>query len=164
VTSVPVIEASVDVAVAPARLWSMVTTWTNHGRWVPLTTVRVLTSSAGGIGARFVGRTGVGRVGFDDPMVITAWEPPTDTTTGRCLVHKTGRVVRGDAEFVVEPLGRGRSRLRWVEDVDLPPVALTRRLAPLIVPVGRLGVAAVLRRLKKDVESGAVPAPDGQGE
>ena len=43
----------------------------------------------------FVGRTGMGPVGFHDPMTVTGWKPPTASDPGRCTVRKTGRVVLG---------------------------------------------------------------------
>jgi hypothetical protein len=131
---------------APARVtWNLVTDWPSHGRWVPLTTVRVLTS-ADGVGTRFVGRTGLGPFGFDDPMQVSEFVPPTGDLPGdgpgRCTVVKQGRVVTGSAWFEVRPLAGGICLLTWGEDVEIRPRAVTSRLQPLVAFAARLGLRA----------------------
>src|SRR3954451_24040861 len=114
-----------ELAAPAERGWAVVTDWPRHGSWVALTKVWTTSDRPDGVGASFVGRTGVGPLGFDDPMTGRRWEPPTGTTTGRCELRKTGRVVLGVASFAVVPLGADRSRLEWTEDVE---VAGVRRL------------------------------------
>jgi hypothetical protein len=82
---------------------------------------------AASLGGRFRAWTGVGRVGFLDPMTITSWER-RDDGGGRCEVLHTGRVVRGEGEFSVVALGPGHSRFVWAELV--------------VVPGGRIGSVA----------------------
>ena len=84
-------EVQLDVAAGVDQVWARMVDWPAHGRWVPLTTVRVLTPSGSGVGARFVGRTGLGLLAFDDPMEIVGWRPPLDGVAGRCEVVKQGR-------------------------------------------------------------------------
>lgn len=144
--------ASAEVAAPASRVWAALVRWEDHGRWIPLTRVTVLTPSGTGVGARFVGRTGVGPVGFDDPMEITRWEPPEDARPGRCEVVKQGRVVTGSAAFGVVPLPGERSLVEWTEDVEVTPSVLTRPLAPLWRAPARWSVALVLRRMARDVE------------
>ncbi len=142
-----------DVAAPAPVVWSTLVHWPNHGRWVPLTRVWVTTASAQGVGAGFVGRTGVGRLAFDDPMTVTAWRPPTDAEPGLCEIHKTGRVVLGDAWFTVTPTSPEGCEVTWSETVE---VAGVRRL-PLSGPVsafaGGLAFGYVLRRLAAEAES-----------
>ena len=79
---------------APAQaVWDLLTDWEQHDRWM------LLTSATGGRaeGASIAAFTGVGRVGFTDPMTIVVWEPPR-----RCVVRHTGRVVRGSGAFEVQ--------------------------------------------------------------
>ncbi len=163
--------AVVDVDAPVQAVWDRLTDWPSHTRWVPLTTVRVLTPSATGVGARFVGRTslaalGLDRAGFDDTMEVTQWLPPGDGLPGRCGIRKLGRVVRGSAAFDVVALlgpahaggaglGAGgaapRTRVLWEADLDLPPRPLTRLLAPLVSLAGRLAYTGALRRMAREV-------------
>lgn len=153
---------TVDVGATTDEVWGLLTDWPAHGRWVPLTRVRVLTPRATGVGARFVGRSslavvGLDRVGFDDPMEVTVWQPPTGGQAGRCEVRKLGRVVTGTAAFDVVPLpappGRPSTRVVWDEDVDIAPRRLTRLAAPLVSLAGRLAFTATLRTMARELET-----------
>jgi hypothetical protein len=137
-----------------AAAWGRLTDWPAHGRWVPLTTVRV-TERTDGVGTRFVGRTGVGPLGFDDPMEVVAWQPPGDGMPGRCTVVKRGRVVLGSARLDVTPVGRSRCQIEWTEEVDIAPVRLTRWAAPAVAAVGRLAFSTVLRKAAREAEERA---------
>jgi hypothetical protein len=148
VTEVP---APVDV------VWARLTDWPAHGRWVPLTRVRVLTPRPDGVGARFVGRTGIGPLGFDDPMEITAWEPPAGGGPGRCAVVKQGRLLTGTADFEVAPVPGG-SRVRWTEDIEVTPARLTRPLAPVTRLVTKVLFARMLSRMARELRTGRPPA------
>ena len=90
-----------EVPLSPEDAFARVTDWPAHGEHVPFTTVTVTDSG-------FVARTG-GRLGFDDPMEITWWDPPHG-----CQLEKRGRVVRGWARIDVEPIPAG-SRVTWTE-------------------------------------------------
>jgi hypothetical protein len=160
--------AAVEVAAPAPAVWAAMTDWPRHGRWVPLTTVRTLTARPDGVGARFVGRTGVGPFAFDDPMEVTEWLPPDDGrgSPGRCAVRKLGRVVRGTAAFDVAPVAAARTLVVWEYDLRLPPQPLTRRLGPVIAAAGRPAVTAALRAMAREVEAGhagarPVPGPAG---
>lgn len=153
--------AVVEVAAGVPAVWDRLTDWPAHTRWVPLTTVRVTTPLAAGVGARFTGRTslsavGLDRLGFDDPMEVTRWRPPADGLAGSCGIRKLGRLVRGAASFDVTPMpevdGRPRSRVVWEGDLVLPPRTLTRLLAPLVSLAGRLAYGAALRQMAREVE------------
>ena len=152
--------ATVEVDAPAADVWALMTDWPAHGRWVPLTRVRVLTPLAEGVGARFVGRSslavvGLDRVGFDDPMEVTSWRPPSGDRPGRCDVRKLGRVVRGTAGFDVVPLpspsGGPSTRVVWDEDIDIAPRPLTRLFAPLVSLAGRLAFTATLRTMGREL-------------
>ena len=140
------------VAAPAPRVWAQLVDWPSHGRWVPFTTVTTTSPSPTGVGATFVGRSGIGPLGFDDPMVVTTWQEPGDVTPGRCQIRKTGRVVLGDAGFTVTPLGPGRSEVVWTETIEvagLRRVPLAGRVNDL---VGRLTFAAVLKAMAGEVE------------
>ncbi|MDY7090299.1 MAG: SRPBCC family protein [Actinomycetota bacterium] len=145
---------------APAgAVWATLVDWPRHGDWAPLTVVRRLPGPSEGVGAGFVARTGVGPLAFDDPMTVTTWQPPMDNRVARCEVVKSGRVVHGRAWFTVTPLPGDRCRVVWFEDVTVSPRALTRYAAPLLSAAGRLGFAATLRALARDVERAAPANP-----
>ena len=135
-----------EVAAAAPRVWDVLTDWDVHHRWM------LLTRAEGGHaeGARLSARTGVGPIGFTDTMVITVWDPPR-----RAVVRHTGRLVRGNGAFEVQPLGAGRSRVVWSEWVDLPLGAVGRLGWPVVRPLLRAGVQLSLRRFARYVESGA---------
>jgi len=138
------IRATVPMPASADYVWALLTDWSSHSRWIPATTVVVL-EDTGGVGTRFVGRSHVGPVGFDDPMTVTAFQPPTDTDAGRCDILKTGRVVVGTAGFTVTTTGARTSEVAWWEDVTVAPTAVTRWLEPLIARAGDRAFARVLR-------------------
>jgi len=108
------LELGVDVAAPVEVTWAAVTDWARQGEWMLATEVRVTAGDGRGVGTGLTAFTGVGPVGFTDTMRVTAWEPPR-----RCAVRHTGRLVRGTAEFLVEPRGAG-SRFTWAEDIPKP--------------------------------------------
>ncbi len=146
-------EVAVDVDAPVQRTWDALTDWASHGDWIPMTRMRVTSPEPRGLGASFVGRSGIGPLAFDDPMVVTRWEPPGRGRPGRCDVRKTGRIVRGGASFEVGERPGG-SRVRWREDVEVPPEALTRRLGPLVAVGGRVLFGLALRRFARTVARG----------
>lgn len=132
-----------DVAAAQRDVWDVLVDWRRHDRWM------LLTRASGGsaVGARVEAFTGVGRVGFLDPMTILVWEPPR-----RAVVRHTGRIVRGSGAFEVLDTGAGRSRVVWSEWIDLPLGLLGQAAWPAARPLLRAGVAFSLRRLAALVE------------
>ncbi|WP_035812189.1 SRPBCC family protein [Jiangella gansuensis] len=128
---------------APAEhVWRVLTDWPAQTDWMPLTRVRTVGDSSGHeVGAQIEAWTGVGRVGFLDTMVVTAWEPPT-----RCEVLHTGRVVRGPGIFAVTALGARHTAVTWKEHLDLPLGRLGRAGWPVARPFVRAGLAMALRR------------------
>ncbi|MGJ5752522.1 hypothetical protein FB563_0620 [Streptomyces puniciscabiei] len=97
--------------------WRRLTEWPRHADAVPLTRIRVLTAGPTGVGTRFVARSGVGPLAFDDVMEVTVWHPPADGEGGRCRLEKRGRTVLGWAEIEVLPGPGGRSRVVWREEL-----------------------------------------------
>ena len=149
-------DVSLDVRAPATRVWAELVDWRKHADWAPLTSVRITSARPDGVGAVFVARTGIGPLGFDDPMTVVRWEPPAgdapDDAPGRCDVEKHGRVVHGRAWFVVTPLPGGRSRVVWSEDITVSPHRLTRLTAPLLSAVGKVGFAQVLRSMAREAE------------
>jgi hypothetical protein len=136
-----------------AATWQLLTDWPAHGRWIPLTEVRVLTPHARGLGARFNGRTGLGPLGFDDPMEIVEWREPAAGRPGLVRLDKQGRVVLGGAEIEVED-APGGSVVRWTEDVQVAPVRLTRPFDRLVAALGRRAFERSLRAMAGELAGG----------
>jgi hypothetical protein len=115
------VRREVSVAAPARRLWDYVTDWPRQGEWIPFTRVEEV-AHAHRVGGRIRAWTGLGRVGFWDPMTITAWEDHLDEPDGwaRCEVLHTGRVVRGEAEFAVRADGPAHSLFTWWEHLVLP--------------------------------------------
>jgi uncharacterized protein YndB with AHSA1/START domain len=139
--------ASVDLAADPETVFAAVSDWERQGQWIPLTRVRVVDGPPG-LGQRVVARTAVGRIGFDDSMTVTWWDPPH-----RCEVLHTGRVVRGTGVFLVEPVDGG-SRFTWQERVLVPGGSLARLVWPAARVVTRACLALAQRRLARQLEDG----------
>lgn len=139
----------VDVAAPAEATWSVLTDWSRQSEWALLTRTRGIGATRGhAVGEQVHAFTGVGRVGFLDTMVIERWDPPS-----LCRVRKTGRVVRGAAEFRVAPIGPARSRVTYAAEVDVPG----GRLGQLVWPAARAafsaGFARSLRTLGSIVEA-----------
>ena len=134
------IAARVTVAAEPAATWRAAVDWPRQREWIWATRV----SGGHGTGAEVTGRTGIGPIGFTDPMVITEWDPPR-----RCVLKHTGRVVRGKGIFEVVPHGPG-SQFRWVEHLQLPvPPAVGRLAGPVITPGAEWAQRSSLRRFAR---------------
>ncbi|MGA4843840.1 SRPBCC family protein [Streptomyces sp. G45] len=117
---------------APAEAWRRVTDWERHGRVVPLT--RVTVAGAGsGAGTLFTARSGVGPLGFDDPMEVVLWRPPDAGRDGLCRLVKRGSFVTGWAEIEVRGEGGG-ARVVWREELRVR--RLPRVLDPLLARAG----------------------------
>jgi hypothetical protein len=127
---------------APAEeVWNLLVDWPRHAAWVPLTTMQVDEQGGHGVGATFVARTQVGRLGFDDVMRVVAWRPPEGPAVGRVRIAHEGNAVGGMAEIEVRPVTANRCTVSWWEDVALLP-GLPAGLAKVVALVG--GPANVL--------------------
>ncbi|MEO6472072.1 MAG: SRPBCC family protein [Aeromicrobium sp.] len=98
------IEIVREVPLSQEDAWRRLTDWERHALYVPLTTIRLTAEG-------FVARTAVGRLGFDDPMEVVEFDPPSF-----CRLEKRGNVVAGWAELHVSPVG-SQSRIVWREDI-----------------------------------------------
>ena len=120
------------------------TDWERHADHVPLTRITVATAPPTRVGTFLVARTRIGRVGFDDPMEVVHWAPPTEGRPGRCRLQKRGALVLGWAEIGVRPRDAG-SRVVWREDLRVR--GLPRLLAPPTAWFGRLLFGRVITGL-----------------
>ncbi|MFI8511943.1 SRPBCC family protein [Streptomyces sp. NPDC085460] len=124
-----------SVPLAPAEAWRRLTDWPAHGRQVPLTRTAVLTPGPSRVGTRFTARTGLGPLGFDDPMEVVRWEPPLGDRPGVCRLEKYGRLVRGWAEIRVAAESGG-ARVVWTEELAVR--GLPRAFDGVLARAGRV--------------------------
>jgi hypothetical protein len=128
----------------PCAVWDVLTDFGAHGRWMPLTTMR-LDPGRPRLGWSFAGLTGVGPLRFSDPMVVTGWRPPGgsypaggggDPADGgarpaELRLVKTGRLLGGWIQVTVAGHGQG-SRLVWHEELTVRPLPAKRLTGPVV--------------------------------
>jgi hypothetical protein len=136
----------VETELAAPEAWRRLLDLRAHTRAIPLTTLRgdVLTADDLTAGSRFVARTAVGPVGFDDRMVVDEITPPLDGAGGSARIRKEGNVVRGRIDLAVVPTAAG-SRVEWDQVIRVRPVPAL--LDPVVALVARLAYATTIRRL-----------------
>jgi hypothetical protein len=140
----PEIVLTVEVAAPADEVWAAVTDWPGQREWMLGTSVRATAQDGRGVGGRMEAFTGVGRVGFLDPMTITRWDPPY-----RCEVEHHGRLVRGSAVFEVVRVDADNSRFVWAEWLT-PPLGLLGAVGfALVRPLAAAGIRASLHRLAR---------------
>ncbi|MDN5795028.1 MAG: hypothetical protein L0H79_04675 [Intrasporangium sp.] len=131
--------------VSAAQAWERVLDLRAHGEVIPFTTVR----AAAGLtrGSRFVARTAVGRVGFDDPMVVEAFRPPLADVPGFARIRKEGRVIRGRIDLVITcPSAQaGCSSVTWIQEISV--YGVPRLLDPIVAAGARAAYGWGLGRL-----------------
>ncbi len=120
--------------------------WDAHSAAIPLTTLRH--DGVARLGQRFVARTGLGRLGFDDPMVVELLRPPAGDQPGdlpgTVEVAKQGGVIGGRVRWTVTPTGTG-SEVEWAQHLIV--TWLPRSLDPLVGALGRIAYGSGLRRI-----------------
>jgi hypothetical protein len=150
---------SVDLRVshtvaAPADVvWSVLVDWVGQRRWIPFTTVRVLSDHDEGLGVRCAALSGfwLGRVpvGLLDRFIVTAWQPPTDLEPGVLEVLHTGPYFTGPGTFTLVAQGPGVTEVQCAEIFDVVGGALPTRVAGVLLPLMRAGFATSLQALGK---------------
>lgn len=120
--------------------------WDRHSSAIPLT--RLQHDGSARVGQRFVARTGIGRVGFDDPMEVELLRRPEGDSPGDLPgvveVAKHGRVIGGRVRWTVAPTATG-TEVAWSQHLSIG--WLPRWLDPVVGLFGRLAYGAGLRRL-----------------
>lgn len=126
----------VTTPLSPDQAWRRIVDVSSHGQVVPFTTGRGPSPDEATVGSRYVARTALGPIGFDDVMLVVILE------AGRRVVFdKVGRLLGGTVEVELRPDGPTGARVRWRQSIELPwvpralrPVAnlVLRVLAPVI--------------------------------
>ncbi|MGV8909658.1 MAG: hypothetical protein ACOH1Y_11810 [Propionicimonas sp.] len=120
--------------------------WDAHSAAIPLTTLHH--DGVARLGQRFVACTSIGRIGFDDPMVVELLRRPAGDQPGDLPgvveVAKLGRVIGGTVRWTVAPTAAG-TEVEWTQRLVVG--WLPRWLDPVVGAAGRLAYGSGLRRL-----------------
>jgi hypothetical protein len=148
------LEAWEDIDASVAAVWDVLIDWTGQSRWIPLTTVRVITDRQVGLGVRAEVLSGVwlGRIplGLLDRFVVTGWLPPVADTAELEVLH-LGPYFTGEGVFRL--LGHDRkTTVSCTEVFSIPGGRPVEWLVRLAMPALRLGLARSLRALSAIVE------------
>lgn len=116
--------------------------WERHSAAIPLT--RVTYEGALRTGQRFVARTAVGPIGFDDVMVVDLLRRPTREVPGLVEVSKHGRVLTGTVRWTVTDTPDG-SEIVWRQTLVVG--RLPRHLDPVIAVIAKVAYGRGVRRI-----------------
>ncbi len=146
--------ASTEIDAPLTAVWDVLIDWTGQSRWIPLTTVRVLTDRQVGLGVRGEVLSGVwlGRIplGLLDRFIVTGWSPPVADTAVLEILH-LGPYFTGEGAFRL--LGHdGKTTVWCIEVFSIPGGRPAEWLARLAMPALRIGLARSLRALSAVVE------------
>ena len=134
-----------ESSLAPAAALRRVLDLREHDRIIPFTRVNPpLSAEELSAGLEFVGRTGVGPVGFDDVMRVEEISFGDGDGGAGAVVTKHARAIRGTIRLTITPVAGG-SHVRWEQEVLLPWLpAFAQGLAAQVV---RMGYRRVLGQL-----------------
>ena len=154
----PHFSVRIATVLSPEQSWSRVLDLRSHSAVIPLTTLTgdAMTADRLAPGSRFVARTGLGPVGFDDVMVVDEIAAPTDGSGSRTLIHKEGRMVRGRIELRVSPTSTG-SIVAWDQEIAI--AGLPHALDPVVARVAKAAYGQTLRALLDREPEGSDQAP-----
>lgn len=101
---------------APQQIvFEKIVDWPSQGEWMLGTTVWVTKNAGKEVGGEFAAFTGIGKLGFVDPMRITHWDPPHAVS----VLH-LGSIVKGTGEMRVVKISERESDFIWSETLELP--------------------------------------------
>jgi hypothetical protein len=143
------LEAGTEIGAGIDRVCEVLVDWLGQARWIPLTTLRVLSEHDEGLGVRIAALSGfwLGRVpvGLLDNFVVTAWSPPRDGEAELEILH-LGPYFTGEGVFHLSG-DAGRTRVACTELVTVPGGPLPNALVGLTLPLMRVGFQQSLRQL-----------------
>ena len=139
-------EVQIDTWRSPGDAWDRVLDLRLHDLLIPFTRITSgkVPAAELGSGSAFVARTGLGPLGFDDPMVVEELVRPSGDSAGLARIRKHGKVIRGSIQLRVTPRPRG-SRVEWNQEITVWGVP--RALGWMTSRVGRAAYGVALRRL-----------------
>ena len=140
------LEAATEVAAPVTRVWDELVDWPGQSRWIPLTTVRVVSDHDEGLGVRAAALSGLWLgplpLGLLDRFVVTGWTPPKTGADGypwaELEVRHLGPYFTGVGAFGLRGHKIGTT-VSCVEVFDLPGGRLLDPVGRLLLPVLRQG-------------------------
>lgn len=124
------------------HVWKHLTDWEAHSAWIPNTHVTI-THQTHGLGTQFTGITRLGPLTLNDPMTVTAYQPPHDGIASAAII-KTGKQITGTAGFTLTAITPHSTQLVWFENVQPQPAALFAWAAPIINLIGKIAFTRAL--------------------
>lgn len=111
------IRTSIEIEAPIERVWAAVADVERQTEWMPdLKAIRLTTPPPIGLGTRGIGQVRVLGIALDDPVEVTAFEPPT-----RYAIRHEG-LVKGGGEIRLAPgAGETTTIVVW-EETLIPPV------------------------------------------
>lgn len=140
-----ILQVAVQASAEPARVWQVLINWAGQSRWIPFTTVEVVSDHDQGLGVRAVVLSGfrLGRipVGLLDNFVVTGWRPAKELE----VLH-LGPYFTGEGAFRLEP-HHGGTRVTATEVFSLPGGKPIEAIVRLGLPLMRAAFRRSLRGL-----------------
>ena len=140
-----ILQVARQVSAEPARVWQVLVNWAGQSRWIPFTTVEVVSDHDQGLGVRAVVLSGfrLGRipVGLLDNFVVTGWRPAKELE----VLH-LGPYFTGEGAFRLEP-HHGGTRVTATEVFSLPGGKPIEAIVRLGLPLMRAAFRRSLRGL-----------------
>jgi hypothetical protein len=145
----PRFEVTIDSPLPAPEAWRRILDLRAHGAVIPLTKVSGEALEAGRLapGSRFVARTGLGPIGFDDPMLVESCAAPTEHDAGVARIRKEGRTVTGRITLRVTPTATG-SVVGWKQRIRVRgvPAVFDAAVARVAEAAYRRALEGLLRR------------------
>ena len=140
-----ILQVAVQASAEPARVWQVLIDWAGQSRWIPFTTVEVVSDNDQGLGVRAVVLSGfrLGRipVGLLDNFVVTGWRPAKELE----VLH-LGPYFTGEGAFRLEP-HHGGTRVTATEVFSPPGGKPIEAIVRLGLPLMRAAFRRSLRGL-----------------
>jgi hypothetical protein len=154
------LEVSAETDASVATVWEVLIDWAGQSRWIPFTTVRVMTNREVGVGVRAEALSGVWLggipLGLLDRFIVTGWSPPTTDTptadTAELEILHLGPYFTGDGVFRLRGHD-GKTMVSCTEVFSIPGGQLVEWPARLALPALRAGLARSLRGLSAIAEA-----------
>ena len=149
------LEVSGLAAASVQAVWEEVVDWAGQYRWIPFTTVDVVSEQHTGLGVRAEALSGfrlAGRpIGLLDRFIVTGWRPPAEGRAELEVLH-LGPYFTGEGVFALAE-DAGQTRITCTEMINVPGGRLTELGVRALLPVMRRGFRASLGSLSKLAES-----------
>jgi hypothetical protein len=148
-----ILQVESQVAAEPVHVWRILIDWVGQSRWIPFTTVDIISDHDQGIGVRAVAlsgfRLGGIPVGLLDNFVVTGWKPAKELE----VLH-LGPYFTGEGAFRLEP-HHGGTRVTATEVFSLRGGRPVEAIVGLGMPLMRAGFRRSLRGLAAIAEGGS---------